>query len=337
LSNALPAATTIHWHGIRGPNGMDGVAGLTQPPVAPGDSFDYRLAPPDAGTFWYHAGTPTGGLYGLLIVDEPDPVDTDQDIPLVLGQWLHGPDAGLVAVNGRRLPTLPVRANERLRLRLLNAAPVPLAVRIEHHEPVVIAIGGQPAEAFPARDARVLLGPGNRVDLMVDAWLKPGATAPITVETDTGASAIAHLAYARDAPRQQSRTDILRLPSNPLPDRMAFRDALRAELPLGAARAPAADGGFGRPAFSVARGRTVTLALVNKAAIAHVVHVHGHSFRLLDALDDGWKPFWLDTLVVPPAQTMRIAFVADNPGRWLIGRQAIGAGEPGPPAWFAVT
>ena len=49
----------------------------------------------------------------------------------------------------------------------------------------------------------------------------------------------------------------------------------------------------------------------------HVVHVHGHHFRLLDRLDDGWKPYWLDTLVVGD-QVERIAFVADNPGKWLI-------------------
>ncbi|MGB6752908.1 MAG: multicopper oxidase domain-containing protein [Xanthobacteraceae bacterium] len=48
------------------------------------------------------------------------------------------------------------------------------------------------------------------------------------------------------------------------------------------------------------------------------IHLHGHSFRLLDALDDGWKPFWLDTMPVAPGGKARIALVADNPGKWLI-------------------
>ncbi|MGB8741256.1 MAG: multicopper oxidase domain-containing protein, partial [Xanthobacteraceae bacterium] len=48
------------------------------------------------------------------------------------------------------------------------------------------------------------------------------------------------------------------------------------------------------------------------------IHLHGHSFRLLDALDDGWKPFWLDTMPVAPGGKARIAFVADDPGKWLI-------------------
>ena len=51
LINAHPASTAIHWHGVRVPNLMDGVPGLTQAAVAPGATFDYRFQPPDAGTF----------------------------------------------------------------------------------------------------------------------------------------------------------------------------------------------------------------------------------------------------------------------------------------------
>src|SRR5712691_1872949 len=54
VHNQLPEDTTVHWHGIRLPNAMDGVPGLTQPPIKPGESFTYEFTPPDAGTFWYH-------------------------------------------------------------------------------------------------------------------------------------------------------------------------------------------------------------------------------------------------------------------------------------------
>jgi FtsP/CotA-like multicopper oxidase with cupredoxin domain len=53
-----------------------------------------------------------------------------------------------------------------------------------------------------------------------------------------------------------------------------------------------------------------------------VFHLHGHLFRLLDRLDDGWKPYWLDTLVIGPNQTERIAFTAEQSGRWLIEAMA---------------
>ena len=83
------------------------------------------------------------------------------------------------------------------------------------------------------------------------------------------------------------------------------------------------------------RGRTVMLALDNREAAEHVVHVHGHHFRLLDRLDDGWKPYWLDTIVVPGRQIAQIAFVADNPGRWLIARHGLRSAAGGVD-WFQV-
>ena len=66
-----------------------------------------------------------------------------------------------------------------------------------------------------------------------------------------------------------------------------------------------------------------------------MVHLHGHSARLLDALDDGWKPYWLDTIAVAGRQTVRIAFVADNPGRWLIERWPVD-GKAVAESWFDV-
>ena len=78
--NKLDDDTTVHWHGIRLPNAMDGVPGLTQKPIRPGESFVYEFTPPDAGTFWYHPHADTlqqlgRGLAGALIVEETDPVD----------------------------------------------------------------------------------------------------------------------------------------------------------------------------------------------------------------------------------------------------------------------
>ncbi|MGB0867311.1 MAG: multicopper oxidase domain-containing protein, partial [Granulosicoccaceae bacterium] len=84
--------SSMHWHGLRIANAMDGAAGLTQKPVPPGESFDYRFVPPDAGTFWFH---PHGkswqalarGLYGALIVEERNPPAVDDDQVLLLDDW----------------------------------------------------------------------------------------------------------------------------------------------------------------------------------------------------------------------------------------------------------
>jgi FtsP/CotA-like multicopper oxidase with cupredoxin domain len=89
-----------------------------------------------------------------------------------------------------------------------------------------------------------------------------------------------------------------------------------------------------KPLFSVKRGRTVVLALANRSAAPCVAHIHGHHARLLDNLDDGWKPFWLDTVLCVPQQTTRVAFVADNPGQWLFSSRALGGNEA--LTWFEV-
>ena len=108
LVNELAEPSAVHWHGVRLPNAMDGVPPLTQPPVAPGASFDYRFRPPDAGTFWYHAscgrqldaGPPwradrRGGRTGRV----------DRDIVLLLGMaGRAGGGAAPVRVNGSPRP-----------------------------------------------------------------------------------------------------------------------------------------------------------------------------------------------------------------------------------------
>jgi FtsP/CotA-like multicopper oxidase with cupredoxin domain len=318
----------------------------------------------------------------VLVVDEPEPVDADRDVVLIFDDWWLRPDGALedssfravpdaanparsaehLTLNGRPTLDLPVRANERLRLRLVNAAADRLiAVRVDQHRPIVMAIDGQAAEPFAARDARVVLGPGNRVDLFVDATLAPGATAPILLETGTAQAPIGRLVYERMPARAEPRPEPKSLPQSLLPQRMDFAQALRIDLPLdpaamrppsaGAARkageasrtrlwassSDAAKGTIEAPLFRTNRGRTVTMAFANRTAFPHALHLHGHHFRLLDALDDGWKPFWLDTLVVSPNQTARIAFVADNPGKWLLQCQPLEHAAAGTSAWFEVT
>lgn len=348
LVNELLADMTVHWHGVRVPNAMDGVPGLTQTPVAPGDSFDYRFTPPDAGTFWYRSPSPfieDRALYGLLIVDETEPVDVDRDLALILDVWTLGADGRLdangtpqITVNGLPSLDIPVTTNERARLRLLNASRDRLlTVRLDRHPATVMAIDGQPAEPFLARDSRVALNPGNRLDLFVDATLAPESIAPIFVGLDEREAPVARLVYRSGAPaRPAPRTGTKPLPDNPLPQRMNFAAAVKLEIALDDPRYRPATGGLGRPLFTTAPRQSVIIGFKNATADAHVIHLHGHSARLLDALDDGWKPFWLDTILAPPQRTTRIAFVADNRGKWLIESRAL-RDDRGIRTWFEVT
>ena len=98
-----------------------------------------------------------------------------------------------------------------------------------------------------------------------------------------------------------------------------------------------ATGHDGPPIFKVERGRTVLLNFANRTAFPHAMHVHGHHFRHLNQNTESWKPFWLDTVIVDVQRAERIAFVADNPGKWMIHCHMIEHMATGMAAWFQVT
>jgi FtsP/CotA-like multicopper oxidase with cupredoxin domain len=268
-----------------------------------------------------------------------------------------------LTVNGAPSLDIPVAANERVRLRLVNCANARvMPVRIAEHAATAIAIDGQPTEPFALARSRVVLTPGGRCDVLVDATLTPGAGADILVDTGRDEVAVARLVYG-PAPKRAAPLPAPRaLPANPLPGQMDFRNALKLDVPLeGGAMSGmmmnmmrggmmqmqggnfwtlagrASDGHSGAPLFSVKRGRTVMLALQNDTRFPHGIHAHGHHFRLLDAADDGWKPWWHDTLLILADRTARIAFVADNPGKWMLHCHMIEHQDAGMAAWFEVS
>jgi FtsP/CotA-like multicopper oxidase with cupredoxin domain len=240
--NGLPEATTVHCHGIRLPNAMDGVPHLTQEPILPGAKFVYEFACPDAGTFWYHphansAAQVGRGLYGALIVEEHEPPPVDREVVWVLDDWrlqndgsihpdfrnLHdithaGRIGNTITLNGRVTDTFPVQAGERIRLRLISVTNARVfALDFEEHAPVVIAIDGQPVEPHAPPGGRIVLGPGMRMDLMLDLSGKPGGRYAIRDDFYPRASyTFLELAYAERPLRDSPLTGNIRLPANPL-------------------------------------------------------------------------------------------------------------------------
>lgn len=107
VDNGVPADTSIHWHGIRVRNDMDGVPPVTQAAIASGTTFDYSFVAPDPGTYWYHSHSglqADRGLFGALVVEDPnDASGADADAVLVLDDWVDGmgttPDAVMAALN----------------------------------------------------------------------------------------------------------------------------------------------------------------------------------------------------------------------------------------------
>ena len=94
LTNAMPQDVTVHWHGIAIVNDMDGVPDLTQAAVPNGQKFTYDFVVPDAGTYWFHSHVGTQldrGLYGPLIIEDPnEKVDYDDELVVVLDDWIDG-------------------------------------------------------------------------------------------------------------------------------------------------------------------------------------------------------------------------------------------------------
>jgi FtsP/CotA-like multicopper oxidase with cupredoxin domain len=94
VENRLPEPTSVHWHGLPVPNAMDGVPGLTQPPIAPGGSFVYEFDATPAGSYMYHSHQGLQidrGLFGPLVVEERSPhVAYDREYTVVLDDLLPG-------------------------------------------------------------------------------------------------------------------------------------------------------------------------------------------------------------------------------------------------------
>lgn len=288
-----------------------------------------------------------------LIIDETELPTIDRDEVFLIEDWRLRPDgtalapgvdpkdaAVLYTVNGQSLPELTVRGHERLRLRFINGCQrAVVAVKIADVDVRVMAIDSQPAEPFPARNGAVILPPGGRADVFIDV---PGsAKAPLPVLLHDGAAArpIARLMPIEGPPvRPNPVPPGPPLPSNGLPDRLDLKGALRAELPLDGPDwvAPAEFATSSRPALQAKTGRCVVLALANRASVATVLHLHGHHVRLLDRLDDGWKPYWVDTLALEPGQTQRIAFQADTAGRFLIESTAVDWAAPQRVRWYEI-
>ncbi len=180
FKNELPVATTLHPHGVDLPNAMDGVPGITQKPVQPGETFIYEFIARPAGTRFYHthgngeemseADQMDRGLYGALIieptppqpvVDEPGrrplfmPKPYDREYTLILDEWRggeHGPhgvgDYSIFTINGKAFPEttpLKVRKGERVRLRLINAGTTAFhPIHLHGHQFKVVATDGNP-------------------------------------------------------------------------------------------------------------------------------------------------------------------------------------------------
>lgn len=349
LSNELPAPIILNWLGIDGAQAASALTG--QAPVQPGGRASFNLPLRRPGTCLVNAqllgetaARPTAAR-ALLIEDGPA-VAVDRDEVLLIEEWRLKPDGSAIApgsnpdgttaaitINGQPSLDITAKVNERLRLRFINGcARSPVGLRIENHDVRVMAIDGAPAEPFAARDGQLVLAPGSRIDAFIDATRATGTVSQITLHDGTAPRTIARLVMSNDAPaRAAPLPPAAAFGAGNLPARLGLQGALRSDLSLDPNAqwiSPAKFDAATPSAYRVKRGRTVVMTIANPTGAPMVFRLHGHHFRLLDRLDDGWKPFWLDTLMLDKGQTQRIAFAAEYPGRWLLETTALNWAAP---------
>ncbi len=381
LDNGLPQDTTIHWHGLRLPNAMDGVPGLTQDAVKPGGSFDYAFDLTDAGTYWYHSHLQgweqvARGLHGPLIIEETTPPDVDRDLTLVLDDWRLNEEAQIhdsfgalhdwshagrignwVTANGEVEFKQPVQRGERLRLRLINAANARIfSASLKGLEGAIVALDGQPLDA-PMEMERITLTPAQRVDLIVDVTEAEEALI-ISHERD-GEYVLAGFPVTGSSPQRD--TPIPTLEPNEVPPLGPLTAARTARVVMeGGAMGRLAEARMGDetlplrdlaqrgkvwafngrvdppedPIVSARLGETVVIEIINDTRWPHAMHLHGHHFRRLSA--EGAPGPFRDTTLIAPGDRADLAFVADNPGAWLLHCHMLEHSAAGMSTWVQV-
>ena len=242
LTNGLDDYTTMHWHGIRLANEMDGVPYLTQFPIGKDETFRYAFTPPDAGTYWYHPHCMTmrqmaHGLTGILIVEEPRDIGFDEDLALNLkdfrlddeGQLLpfftpRGAARGGTLGNTRTTnwkidPRYDVPAGGLLRLRFVATDTTRVYKLVLPDLPgKVIAWDGHPVNEpvpWPTEERPLWVGPGQRVDIALRMPDDEGVDVPLSHSIGRRRLALARL---RSVGKSMNRdlAELRPLPANPL-------------------------------------------------------------------------------------------------------------------------
>ena len=338
FGNELPAPAVLNWRGIDGVPAAEPLTG--RPPLAAGGKDTLKLPLRHAGTFlcdlnFLGDGQSPPSQARALIVQESEAVTVDRDEVLLVEDWRVRPDGTAMApgsdpgnavpvhtINGQISLDLSARPNERIRLRIISGCQRSvIAIKLEGLEVRVMAIDSQPSEPFLARNGALVLAPGGRADVFIDVTTAAGTETPILLHDGNQARPIGKIRVSSEPPiRPAPLPPAPPLPSNALPERLDLKNATRVDVALGGPQSNwVAPKEFAtKDPLAFRAGRTVVLALANPGPLPTVFHLHGHHFRLLDRLDDGWKPFWLDTLTIEPGQTQRIAFLAEYPGRYLI-------------------
>jgi FtsP/CotA-like multicopper oxidase with cupredoxin domain len=351
FKNSLPDATTIHWHGLRVPNDMDGAPGVTQPPIESGGEFRYEFELHDAGTYWYHPHSDSSaqvgrGLYGAFIVEDPnDPKAFGDDLVLLLSDMglnergellpadtggnfgdLFGREGAVLLVNGKVQPTLKVRNGKQQRWRMINAARARYYnLRLRNHR--FMRLGGDNGLAARSEDIyNIILTPGERADAVFTPADAPGTSNVLRwVPTERGYGTT----FARSTEKMLLIETVADDPVTPEPipaelrtiEPLDLTNANHRTMNLTIAITSTVEMGINGVPYWEAKplevnlGDTEVWRIVNDTDFAHPFHLHGFFFQVQDG---SRVPEWKDTVNVPAKSELTIAVRFDErPGAWM--------------------
>ena len=322
---------SIHWHGVDVPNGEDGVSGVTQDAVLPGDRHTYRFRADQAGTYWYHSHQRSAkqvrrGLYGALVVLPARPLPRGTLDLTAVAHNLGGAD---VLNASDTLQRRAVASRTPVRLRLVNSDNVPRRFTLAGTAFRVAAVDGADFEGPQLLRRRALVvAAGGRYDV---AFTMPATPVRLSLErTEAGIALSRDGSAAPAAVEFADEFDPAAYGKAGAPLGELARPDRRFELDIG--RRP----GFldGRPGiqwsvngkiypdvpmYHVRLGDVVQIQIQNGTPAVHPMHLHGHHVRVLSR--DGRRvrgAWWVDTLDVLPHETYIVAFRARNPGVWML-------------------
>jgi FtsP/CotA-like multicopper oxidase with cupredoxin domain len=331
---------------------MDGVPGVTQEAVQPGDSFVYNLDLKEAGTFWYHPHFNNSeqlerGLKGVLIVEEQDTQPWSRELVLLLDDWLlqkngeiypsfntprdlmhDGRWGNVPTVNGKVKPEFIVNPGERVRIRLINGANArvfqpqldDLDLTAE-----VVAVDGRPvSEVFPL--GVFYLSPGNRIDL--DVTVPADGGGKIFTLKDGFSRKKYQLATIRVADEPSVSTPDFAPPvaENFIPAELFDEVSITKTWDLNAFRGGDLGIGWGMnqklwpdsDKVDIKLGQPQKIVFQNSSGRLHPMHIHGVFFRVLERNGKpAVEPFTRDTVLVGPKETVVIGLVPEHTGIWV--------------------
>jgi FtsP/CotA-like multicopper oxidase with cupredoxin domain len=308
------------------PNAVDGVAGVTQDAIAPGEDHTYRFVVDRVGSYWYHSHQVAHvqvvrGLLGPLVVLPPDGVDQDQDVAAVAHTY-----RGVRTLNGTA-GDVAVRAAEgkSVRVRAINTDNGPMQVWSDADYRIVAVDGTDVNRPTPVSGKEVTVTAGGRIDLVV--------TAPARVQIGGATALVIGPGGYSPPPRPPSptqRVDLLTYGTPTSPGLEATEPDREFTYSIG--RRPGfVDGRPGMwwtvnghlfpdvPMFLVKEGDVVVMHIENNTREVHPMHLHGHHALVLsrNGKASTGSPWWTDSLDVRSHERFDIVFVADNPGIWL--------------------